>query len=60
MNDWKGKGFYYSVSDQAMRDYRKLSLWERLQWLLQANLFVEKFAPPRVKKLHELFRSARI
>jgi len=60
MNGSKGKGFYYEVSDEAIREYRRLSAWDKLRWLMQANLFVEKFAPRKTKRLHELFRSAKI
>jgi len=54
------RGFTYWVSDDAIREHLKLSPLDKLRWLLEANAFIEKFAPPRTKRLHELFRSGKI
>jgi hypothetical protein len=53
-------GFEYSVSDEALRDHRKLSAWDKLRWLLQANAFVDRFATEKTKRLHDRFRSGAL
>ena len=49
-------GFEYSVSDEALREHRKLSTWDKLRWLRQANAFIARFVPEKTKRLHERFR----
>lgn len=56
----KTRGFYYAVSDEAIRDYRRLSAWDKLRWLRQAYLFVAKFAPAKAQRLHQRFRAGKI
>jgi hypothetical protein len=56
----QGKGFYYSVSQEAIADWRSLSVWDKLNWLREANDFIDKFAPQKAKKLQEQFRSGKI
>lgn len=53
-------GFEYSVSDEALREHRKLSARDKLRWLRQANAFVARFASEKVKRLHDRFRSGAL
>lgn len=53
-------GFEYSVSDEAIREHRKLSTWDKLRWLRQANAFISRFATEETKRLHERFRSGAL
>ena len=52
-------GFEYAVSDEAIREHRKLSAWDKLRWLRQANAFINRFASEKTKRLHEHFRRAK-
>ncbi|MBI4369452.1 MAG: hypothetical protein HY547_04410 [Elusimicrobia bacterium] len=56
----KGKGFYYGVSEEALRDYQRLTPWEKLRWLLMAKRFVEKAVPLSSKRFHDAFRRGLI
>ncbi|MEK6543150.1 MAG: hypothetical protein AABZ44_01765 [Elusimicrobiota bacterium] len=56
----KGKGFYYAVSSDALREYARLNAWSKLRWLLLANRFIETAASPATKRLHEKFREGSI
>lgn len=49
-------GFEYSVSDEALREHRKLSARDKLRWLRRANAFVARFASDKTKRLHDRFR----
>lgn len=61
MKDEKVRGGYeYAVSDEALREHRKLSAWDKLRWLSRANAFIAKFAPEKAKLLHERFRSGAL
>ena len=53
-------GFEYAVSDEALREHRKLSAWDNLRWLRQANVFISRFATEKTKRLHERFRSGSL
>ncbi|MEK7384040.1 MAG: hypothetical protein AAB262_12250 [Elusimicrobiota bacterium] len=53
-------GFAYAVSDEALREHRKLSARDKLRWLRQANAFIARFAPEKTKRLHERFRSGSL
>ena len=53
-------GFAYVVSDEALRAHWKLSAWDKLRWLRQANAFIARFAPEKTKRLHERFRSGAL
>ncbi len=53
-------GFEYVVSDDALREHQKLSAWDKLRWLYQANAFIARFAPEKTKRLHERFRSGTL
>lgn len=53
-------GFEYAVSDEAIREHRKLSAWDKLRWLRQANAFIARFATEKTRRLHERFRSGTL
>jgi hypothetical protein len=53
-------GFAYTVSDEALQEHQKLSAWDKLRWLRQANAFIVRFAPENTKRLHERFRSGAL
>ncbi|MBI3554621.1 MAG: hypothetical protein HY077_19175 [Elusimicrobia bacterium] len=56
-NEKTDGGFEYSVTDDAIREHRKLSAWDKLRWLRQANAFISRFASEKAKRLQERFRS---
>lgn len=53
-------GFAYTVSDEAIREHRSLSTWDKLRWLRVANAFISRFATDKTKRLHERFRSGAL
>ncbi|MEK7383706.1 MAG: hypothetical protein AAB262_10540 [Elusimicrobiota bacterium] len=53
-------GFSYEVSDEALREHRRLSTLDKLRWLRQANAFIARFATEKTKRLHERFRSGAL
>lgn len=53
-------GFEYAVSEESIREHRKLSAWDKLRWLRQANAFIARFATEETKRLHERFRSGAL
>ena len=38
------------VTDEAIRDFSRLSIRDRLQWLDQARAFCASVLPPKVRK----------
>ena len=59
-NEKIDRGFEYAVSDEALREHGKLSAWDKLRWLRQANIFIARFASAKTKRLHERFRSGAL
>ena len=55
MNRKKGRGFYYSINKEQIKDYRKWSVERRLEWLYAGNL-MRKLLPKRIVKIQESFR----
>jgi len=56
----KGKGYRYVVTDEQIRKYSLLTPKQKLQWLEEANAFVNKFLPERSRKFQEMFRRGEI
>jgi len=50
------KGFSYSLSLEKIRNYRKISLEKRLQWLYYGNILRNGY-PKRIVRLQDKFRS---
>lgn len=59
-SDKKTKGYYYEVSEEAIREHMKLSPEQKLMWLREAQSFFNAATPPKSKKLHEKFRRGEI
>ena len=55
----KGKGFYYSVNRDQIERYRKLSLEQRLKWLILGNK-LRKSLPERTISIQNAFREGKI
>jgi len=56
----KGKGFSYSLEDEKIRAYMKLTAEEKLQWLEEINRFTFLVLNDRQKEFREKLRSAQI
>ena len=54
------KGFSYAVSTYQIREYLKLPVKYKLQWLEEAKEFFDKVASPETKKMWQLFREGKI
>jgi len=55
-----GRGYRYIVTDEQLRRYRKLTPKQKLEWLEEANAFVNKFLSERSRRLQRLFRRGEI
>lgn len=53
-------GYRYVVSWEQIRKYKALSPKEKLEWLEEANEFVNKFLPERSRRIQEKFRRGEI
>jgi len=56
----KGKGFSYSLEDEKIRAYMKLTAEEKLQWLEEINRFTFLVLNDRQKEFREKLRKAQI
>ncbi len=55
-----GKGYNYYVTIEQIRRFSRLTARQKLEWLEEANAFVNKFLPERSRRLQQLFRSGKI
>ena len=53
-------GFYYYVTDEQIREHRKLSLEQKLEWLRAANHISYLTLKGRRKSIWEAFREGSI
>lgn len=54
------RGFRYVVSREEIRRFRALTPKEKLDWLEEANAFIDKFLPETSRRLHDKFRRGLI
>jgi len=51
-------GFYYYVDDEKIKEYKKMPLELRLNWLYQLNK-LRKYYPKDIIRKHEEFRKGK-
>lgn len=49
-------GYSYSCSEEQIREFKKLSLRQRLKWVDDINKFLFRFMPPQSRRIREEFR----
>lgn len=54
------KGFPYTLEDDKILEYLKLSIEERLQWLEEINEFTNLVLTDEEKKIREEFRNGTL
>ena len=54
------KGFYYSLENEKIREYMKLTPEEKLQWLEAINQFTNLALNDQQKEFREKLRSGEI
>jgi len=55
----KIKGFSYYIEDEVLKEYKRMSVEQKLAWLYAANL-LENGLSKKTRRLHEKFRRALI
>lgn len=62
MERWivKAKGYSYTVEDEKILEYMKLSTEDKLTWLEEINLLTEAALTPREKRIRNLLRAGEI
>ena len=50
-------GFSYTLEDEKIKKYMKLTAKEKLQWLEEINSFNEKVLTPKDKAIRAKFRA---
>jgi hypothetical protein len=56
-NGNKRKGYTYSVSLEAIQQWKKVPPADKLRWLEEANRFIRQAASPAVKRSHARLRA---
>ena len=51
------EGFSYTLEDEKIKEYMKLTTKEKLQWLEEINAFNEKVLTPEDKAIRDKFRA---
>lgn len=51
-----GNGFSYTLEDEKLIEYMKLTAEEKLQWLEEINEFTNMVLTEKEKKIREIFR----
>lgn len=54
------KGFRYFITDKQVKEYRKKNFIEILDWLHDANEFLNVFQTPKEKELARKLRAGEI
>lgn len=54
------KGFYYEVSDDALKKWIHTPASEKLEWLEEINEFIFRFASKERKEIISKFRKGEI
>lgn len=63
---WRSKmkkpegGYSYFVSKEQIREWIRVPMEQKLQWLEEANDFVQKFQSPKTREIMEKFRRGEI
>ena len=60
MPDLSRKGYSYYVTDEQIRRYSRLTPKQKLEWLEEANAFVNKFLSERSRCQQRMFRRGEI
>jgi hypothetical protein len=56
----KRRGYSYTVSDEKIAEFARLSTADKLRWLDEYNRFMEIALTPKEKELRERFRKGEI
>lgn len=54
------KGFFYTIEDEKILEYMKLSTEDKLKWLEEINEFTNMVLSEKEKKMREKLRSGNI
>jgi len=54
------KGFYYTLEDEKIKEYMKLTTEEKLKWLEEINIFTEMVLNEKEKQFRNKLRDAEI
>ena len=54
------KGFIYTLEDEKIIEYMKLSTEDKLNWLEEINVFTNMVLSDREKELREKLRACKI
>jgi hypothetical protein len=54
------RGFYYTLEDEKIKEYMKLTTEEKLKWLEEINTFTEMVLNEKEKEFRNKLRSAEI
>jgi hypothetical protein len=54
----KDKGFYYTLEDEKIKEYMKLTTEEKLKWLEEINTFNEIALSEKEKEYMRRFRAS--
>lgn len=60
MSDTPEKGYTYYVTDEQIERYRRLTPEQKLNWLEEANAFINKFLPERSRRMQQLFKEGKL
>jgi hypothetical protein len=55
-----GKGYSYTIEDEKIREYMKLSTADKLRWLSEINEFTNKVLTRKQKEIREKLRRGEI
>ena len=54
------KGYYTYVTDEQIREYMKLTTEEKLEWLEEANNFIQAASSEKDNEIRDKFRKGLI
>jgi len=54
------KGFTYTLEEEKIREYMKLTAEDKLKWLEEINNFLNLALTKKEKNIWELFRTGKI
>ncbi len=60
MTESTPRGYRYVVSREQIRKYMRLTPKQKLEWLEEANDFINKFLPEESRRIQEKFRRGLI
>lgn len=56
----KYKGYRYEISEEKIRHWLSLTPEQRLEWLEEINMFIQKYASDEAKRIMRKFRKGEI